>query len=81
MNLQLVFGVKDRASFFSARWQRNYNPDLCFVSRDEEDIPLQTDGKVLESFPRSQHKPMVIEIGTKIHYAKADWRMFTNLVE
>lgn len=34
--------LKDLATFKSARWQRGYNPDLCFVSRDAHDRPIKT---------------------------------------
>lgn len=92
LDLFLVFDAKDRASFFSARWQQSYNPDLCFVSRDELDRPMPTTRTVLKAFPRSQHRPIMVEIGTKIKFAdskqkprwnfnKADWKQFTERVD
>jgi hypothetical protein len=41
-NLHLIFDAKDMKSFHSARWQRDYNPDLCFVTSNNNDEPLQT---------------------------------------
>lgn len=67
LNLQLVFDAKERATFFSGRWRQGYNPDLCFVSKDEQDRAIPVKRTVLASFPRSQHRPVTIEVGTKIH--------------
>lgn len=89
-NLFLVYDAKDQASFFSARWRSNTNPDLIFVSKNDKDIPLATSRKVLNSFPRSQHR--LIEVGTKIHFVdskqkprwnfqKADWQEFAKYVD
>jgi len=67
-DLKLIHDVKSRVTFHSARWNRDYNPDLCFVSKDEEGSPLVTHKNVLTGFPHSQHRPVVIEIGIDIHY-------------
>ena len=85
--LHLVFDPKDKCTFFSAAHRRGYNPDLCFVSTDDEGIPLQITRKVLPSFPRSQHRPIIFEIGLQIpiihsvprprwNFRKADWNRF-----
>lgn len=76
----------------SARWRQGYNPDLCFVSRDRNDRPLPVTRKVLEDFPRSQHRPILLRTGTKIFFAqskqkprwnftKADWVHFALRVD
>lgn len=70
-NLQLVFNAKDRGSFKSARWKRDYNPDLTFVTRDTNGIPLQTNRCILTDFPNSQHRPVIMEIGIKIPLANS----------
>lgn len=91
-NLFLVHDAKDLSTFQSARWQRGYNPDLCFVTRDHNDKPLTVVRKVLQGLPSSQHRPVVIEIGTQIelknsipkprwNFGKADWSSFTSRVE
>lgn len=88
-NLHLVFDAKDRGTFKSAAWQREYNPDLCFVSKDNNNLPLATSRKVLPDFPRSQHRPVLIEIGIQVplvssiprprwNFKKANWPLFTN---
>lgn len=69
-----------------------HEPDLCFVTRNEKYIPLATSKKVLTSFPRSQHRPIIVEIGTKIHlvdskqkprwnFQKANWEEFAKLAD
>lgn len=52
-NFQLVFDAKDRGTFHSRRWLRDYNPDLCFVSCDSVSRPLPTSRNVLADFPHS----------------------------
>jgi hypothetical protein len=49
-NLHLIFDAKDRKSFHSARWQRDYNPDLCFVTSNNNDEPLQTSHPVIPHY-------------------------------
>jgi hypothetical protein len=91
-NLHLIFDAKDRKSFHSARWQRDYNPDLCFVTSNNNDEPLQTSRCVLNDFPHSQHRPVLITVGIQIplshtiqkprwNFQKADWKTFRNQVE
>lgn len=91
-NLHLVFDAKDNKTFHSARWNRDYNPDLCIVSMDNDYKPLQTSRKVLKSFPRSQHRPSILNIGVQIplvssipkprwNFQKANWSKFSKLVD
>lgn len=88
-NAYLIFDAKDRKSFYSTRWGRDYNPDLCFVSSDETNRPLNISRKVLEDFPHSQHRPIVLEVGHQIpitrstprprwNFGKADWASFAK---
>ncbi|KAL4135432.1 hypothetical protein QTP88_007041 [Uroleucon formosanum] len=88
-NLTLIYDSKSRGTFHSARWNRDYNPDLCFVSKDEEGNSLELHRNVLTDFPHSRHRPVVIEIGIDIHYInsipkprwnfqKANWPAFTK---
>lgn len=88
-NLHLVFDAKDRGSFRSAAWEREYNPDLSFVTSNESDSPLPTSRRVLDDFPHSQHRPILVEIGISIplikstprprwNFGKADWPTFAD---
>ena len=59
-NLALLYNAKDEASFYSGRWNTGTNPDLAFASVGPNSrLP---DGRVLEKFPRSQHRPSLITL-------------------
>lgn len=64
--LHLVHDAKGRKTFKSKIWNTETNPDLCFVSTDSEGEPLHVTREVLPSFPNSQHRPIVIEVGLSI---------------
>ena len=56
--LALLYNAKDAASFYSGRWNTGTNPDLAFGSVGPNSrLP---DRRVLEKFPRSQHRPSLI---------------------
>ena len=56
--LALLYNVKDTASFYSSCWNTGTNPDLAFASVGPNSrLP---DRRVLEKFPRSQHRPLLI---------------------
>jgi hypothetical protein len=91
-HFHLVFDAKDTKSFHSARWRRDYNPDLCIVSQDSEYKPLGTTRSVLHSFPRSQHRPVILDVGIQIplsmtiqkprwNFQKANWNEFSQQVD
>ena len=54
----LLYNVKNAASFYSGSWNTGTNPDLAFASVGPNScLP---DRRVLEKFPRSQHRPLLI---------------------
>ena len=56
--LALLYNAKDTASFYSGHWNTGTNPDLAFTSVGPNScLP---DRRVLEKFPRSQHRPLLI---------------------
>ena len=56
--LALLYNAKDAASFYSGRWNTDTNSDLAFASVGPNSrLP---DRRVLEKFPRSQHRPSLI---------------------
>lgn len=91
-NLHLIFDAKDHGTFHSAAWRKDYNPDLCFVSTGSQDQPLPSTRQVIPNFPRSQHRPVIVEIGISIplissfpkprwNFRKSDWNIFQNHLE
>ncbi|XP_039295405.1 uncharacterized protein LOC120353926 [Nilaparvata lugens] len=88
-NMSLIFNAKDKGTFKSAAWNREYNPDLCFVTHNKDNQPLQTSRRVLGNFPHSQHRPVVVELGIRIpiirsiprprwNFKRANWKEFTH---
>lgn len=69
--LELVYDVKQRGTFRSSRWNREYNPDLCIIPTDKSGTSLLTLRRVLMDFPNSQHRPIVIEVGYQIQMIKS----------
>ena len=56
--LALLYNAKDAASFYSGRWNTGTNPDLAFASVcPNSHLP---DRRVLDKFPRSQHRPLLL---------------------
>ena len=56
--LALLYNAKDAASFYSGCWNTGTNPDLAFASVGPNSRLL--DRRVLDKFPRSQHRPLLI---------------------
>ena len=87
-NITLVHDSNQRGTFTSARWQRDFMPDLCWVSAINSG-PLPALPSVLDDFPRSQHRPTIVHIGLTIsttgkrrwNFRKADWSEFLDLAE
>ena len=63
-----------------------------FVTKDEEGVPLPAQRKVLDNFPRSQHRPATITVGASIpvtrslplprqNFRKAIWELFAPEIE
>ena len=56
--LALLYNAKNSVSFYSGRWNTGTNPDLAFASVGPNSrLP---DRRVLDKFPRSQHRPSLI---------------------
>ena len=58
--LALLYNAKDAASFYSGGWNTGTNQDLAFASVGPNSrLP---DRRVLDKFPRSQHRPSLITV-------------------
>jgi len=83
----LLHDPKQRDTLHSARWQRNYSPDFCWISTTVgRSQPASS--VVLGDFPHSQHRSSVIHIGLQLpiirgvdrkrwNFRKADWARYT----
>lgn len=91
-NMHLLYSPRDPGTFRSARWQREYNPDLTFTTRRLSTTAVPATRVVLGKFPHSQHRPILITTGTTIpvaqtvslprwNFRRADWQAFTDNVE
>jgi len=91
-DLALMIDLKDVGTFRSARWQKDYNPDLCFVTKNNHGLPVRTSRQVLSDFPRSQHRPIFIKVGIQIpitnsilkprwNFLKADWNDYRKRLD
>lgn len=90
-DLSLVHDSKQRGTFHSARWRRDYTPDLCWVS-SINGCPQPSSIVVLGDFPHSQHRPSVLHVGLQLpvinsmprnrwNFRKADWDGFQAATE
>lgn len=55
--LVVIFYAKDKGTFKSTAWNREYNPDLTFATSNEDGQPMHMSRKVISDFPKSQHPP------------------------
>jgi len=88
-NLELNYNAKDMGTFRSARWRKDYTPDLSITSRNTLDGPTIATRLILGDFPHSQHRPVLLEYGLKVplirslpnprwNFRKAKWVEYAN---
>lgn len=88
-NLSLIFDAKDIGTFRFGRLQKDYNPDLCFTTRNDNGQTPPIRRIVLNDFPRSQHRPIINTIGIQIpivnsvqkprwNFQKANWESYSR---
>lgn len=79
-------------TFESGRLGITTSPNLCFVTRDKDDQPLRVSQQILPKIPKSQHKPVVIDIGVNFprinnpemprwNLRKTRWAEYTRYME
>ncbi len=90
-DLTLTHDAKQHGTFYWARWQKDYSPDLCWVT-SIGDYPQPVSQTVLGDFPHSQHRPLLIHIGLQLpiiygsskkrwNFRKADWNLYSSKLE
>ena len=62
-DLTILHSGKDKSTFQSARGNTGTNPDMSIISST---ISNTVNKKVLSLFPRSQHRPILTDIGLSI---------------
>nr|CAI5839543.1 unnamed protein product [Callosobruchus analis] len=88
-NIQLIFDAKERGTFKSRVWNREYNPDLTFVTTSNSGQPIHAQRCILKDLPKSQHRPALTKLGIRIpiirsfprprwNFAKANWPAFSR---
>lgn len=91
-NLYLVFSAKDKGTFRSARWQKDTSPDLCFITTSQVNGNELANRKIIDSFPHSQHRPIIIDYGIQIplvnsvakarwNFKKANWQQYADKLD
>lgn len=84
-DLAILNRAKDKPSFFSARWQRSYNPDLAFVSSQHQNFRRS----VRDPITNSQYGPITVHLAPVVNrkphprsnFRKANWEAFTSDLE
>lgn len=62
-HVHLLYDAKQGGTFESGRWGTSTTPDLCFVTCDETGQLLPAKRTILNQFPKSQHRPVIVDIG------------------
>jgi hypothetical protein len=73
--------------FKSARWGNDYTPDLTIVTRAPVDDNTLCNRYIIKSFPRSQHRPVLLHYGICVpltesiekprwNFSSVDWESF-----
>jgi hypothetical protein len=65
-SLHLIDHPKDKGTFRSTRWNKDYTPDLSIFTRASEDDITVCTRVILDGFPRSQHRPVLSQYGPRI---------------
>lgn len=91
-NLYIIQDLKGPKTFWSARWNSGYNPDLTLVSLDSDGLPYPAERSIIGDFPNSQQRLILTKLGTIIpfhkslqisrwNFRKANWQGFQKHME
>jgi hypothetical protein len=64
--LHLIYHPNDKGTFKSARWGKDYTPDLSIVTRGPVDNNTLCNLYIIESFLGSQHRPVLLHYGIRV---------------
>lgn len=69
--VEVVFNAKDNKTFYSTGWRNGCNPNLCFVTTNENLVLFQNSRVIVNDFPHSQHRPSVVKVGIHLPFARS----------
>jgi hypothetical protein len=80
---------KDVGNFTSARWKKDNTPDFSMMTQESAAEDITTTRHIINYFPRSQHRPMMIHYGMRIpltnsiskprwNFLRDDWKAFAD---
>jgi hypothetical protein len=64
--LYLIYHPKDKGTLKLAGWGKDYTPDLSIVTRAPVDDNTLSNRYIIGSFPRSQHRPVLLHYGLHV---------------
>jgi hypothetical protein len=87
--MHLIYHPKDIGMYRSARWEKEYTPDLSMMTQKSADKDITTTHHIISNFPRSQHHPVIIHYGIRIpvmnsipkprwNFLRVDWKAFAD---
>jgi exonuclease III len=59
---ELLYNPKDQGTCYSYRWKSYSTPDLTIVPKDMSKT-IKTTRQILDEFPKSNHRPVVLQLG------------------
>jgi hypothetical protein len=59
--MHLIYHPKNIGTFRSARWQKDYTPDLSMMTQESADKDITPTRHIISNFPRSQHRSVIIQ--------------------
>lgn len=60
-DLYLMYDPKGKGTYRSAKWKKDYSPNLCIISRKSLNEVPKANKTVIDHFPHSQHRPVIVE--------------------
>jgi hypothetical protein len=85
--LHLIYQPKDNGTFKSVRWGKDYTPNLSILTRGPVDENTLCNGYIIESFPKTQHRSVLLYYGIRVtltesiekprwNFPSVDWASF-----
>jgi hypothetical protein len=76
--IHVIYNPKDKGTFHSARWRKDYSPDLSMITQDPEGDDKTTTRHISNGFPRSQHRTVFLHYGLRITFTPDPFQNFAR---